>query len=622
MKIKPFFKTSLNKKFLSSTNILKKFSTNYVPDFRRKYQQKLVHDTTTDTYTIENSNLLPTQPFLYNDSREVSSVIKKEYDVIIVGAGHNGLVCANYLAREGLSVLVLEKRHKVGGLAITEELIEGYKFSRCSYVLSLFRRKIIDELFPNDFFSKVKLYKRNPKGLTPTTEVGRFLTRRSEKEDLKKEVAKFSLKDSEKIFELDEFLNKMVQIVDPMLDMSPPAKFNIFDKNFQKFALHLFKHRNNLYDFYHFLTANAEYYLDKYLETDLIKGTFATDAVIGAMKSPKSTGSAYVLLHHVMGSLDSEGSWFYVEGGTGAVSTFLADRAVEKGVTIALNYPVEKFIIDKANRSIEGVKVFNKEIRGKKIVTNTDFHTTYFRLMDSTEREMVLDKETINSYQSIDYTSPVMKINLAVRELPKFKCFDNIIKNSTYNNDYNKLALDHMTGTIHMNSESIDAIDQGYVEALSGIPSSKPIVEMTIPSILDKTLIPKGSNHHVIGLFCQYAPNNLSGGKIWDENMKREFADRIYGEIEKYAPGFTKTILYEDVLSPRDLEAEFSNRGGNIFHGVMDLSSIFFCRPFNGASNYKLPVKNMYSCSAAMHPGGGVMGAAGRNCAMTILNKH
>jgi phytoene dehydrogenase-like protein len=178
-----------------------------------------------------------------------------------------------------------------------------------------------------------------------------------------------------------------------------------------------------------------------------------------------------------------------------------------------------------------------------------------------------------------------------------------------------------MTGTIHMNSDSVDAIDKAYIEALAGKISSKPIIEMTIPSILDKTLTPTNSNHHVIGLFCQYAPNNKIGSNFWNDEKKREFANLVYSQIDEYAPGFSSSILFDDILSPEDLESQFSLRGGNIFHGSMDLSSVFFCRPFLGGSSYKQPVNNLYSCSAAMHPGGGVMGAPGRNCALTMLKK-
>jgi phytoene dehydrogenase-like protein len=600
---------------------------------KRMIQHKLLKNPKSESYSLEKNKEIDTRPFIYGEKYNTSILEEKlnaTYDVIIVGAGHNGLVCANYLAEQGKKVLVLEKRHTVGGCAVTEELVEGYKLSRCSYVLSLFRKKIIDELFPKEFYEKIKLHKRNPKGLTPTKEVDKYLVRRSERDLLKKEIAKFSKKDAENIDKLDDFLNKMVKIVEPLIDMTPPKKISPFDINFLKFAFQLARHTKDLYKFYHFLTADAEYYLDKYLESDILKGTFATDAVIGAMKSPRSTGSAYVLLHHVMGTLDDEGSWFYVEGGNGAISNFLADQAVKRGVTIALNTPVEKFMIeenkikgiqlvmDSQNNSNQNhIQKVNAQLNAKTYVVNCDLYTTYYKLLNENDRKDLLSEELIKGYDQMGYTSPVMKINLIVDKLPKFKCLEKVYQE--YQDD-EKVALDHLTGTIHMNSESIEAIHNAYVEAMTGKPSTRPIIEMTIPSILDKTLVPKNSNHHVIGLFCQYAPNKLNTGS-WTLNRKREYASRIYDEIDKYAPGFSKSILFDDILSPADLEQEFSIRGGNIFHGVMDLSSIFFCRPFPGASDYKQPINNLYSCSAAMHPGGGVMGAAGRNCAINILQK-
>lgn len=636
-----------SKKFCShSSNV--KFG-GVKPHFKKLIQQKLVKDPSDNSkFVLEKNKEIDTNPYLYvlspsqsqtfQAERKFNDIFKTKYDAVIIGAGHNGLVCANYLAQSGQKVLVLEKRHTVGGCAVTEELVQGYKLSRCSYVLSLFRKKIIEELFPEEFYKKVKLYVRNPKGLTPTKEEGKYLVRRSDREDLKKEIRKFSAKDAEKIDDFDNFLSRMVNIVDPLIDLPPPEKFNIFDKNFRKFLLHIFKHSKDLYEFYHFLTASAEYYLDKYLESDILKGTFATDAVIGAMKSPRCTGSAYVLLHHVMGTLDKEGSWFYVEGGNGTISKFLADQAVQRGVTIALNCPVESFSTQGTqgpqgahdfNKKITGVEIQNPSehkqtqiINADKFIVNCDLYTTYFKLMSKEQRDSLLPKDFITSLEKIDYTSPVMKINLVVEKLPRFLCLnkDSETQKISSESDYEKFALNYLTGTIHMNADSVEAIDSAYIEALSGKPSSKPIIEMTIPSLLDKSLTPANSGHHVIGLFCQYAPNTNT--TTWTEQIKRDFANKIYEEIDKYAPGFSQSILFEDILSPTDLESEFSIRGGNIFHGSMDLSSVFFCRPFLNGANYKQPIENLYSCSAAMHPGGGVMGAPGRNCALRILSKH
>lgn len=288
-------------------------------------------------------------------------------------------------------------------------------------------------------------------------------------------------------------------------------------------------------------------------------------------------------------------------------------------MNIGLNSSVEKLIIK--DNEIKGLVLENGiEINSKIVISNLDMNNTYFKLLSETDRKNVLSDEFIKSLNKIDYNSPVFKINLVVEKLPEFRCLDSIIKNTQNYEQYAKEVAPNMfPGTIHMNSESIQAIDDSYLEALNGNPSSTPMIEMTIPSILDKTLIPQGSNHHVIGLFCQYAPYKLSNNKKWDENLKRKFADSVYAEINKYASGFSESILFEDLLSSKDLEEEFSLTGGNIFHGSMDINSISFCRPTTLNSNYKQPLKNLFSCSAAMHPGGGVMGAPGRNCAITAL---
>jgi phytoene dehydrogenase-like protein len=580
---------------------------------KKLIQHKLVKQAETYTFASKEINL---DPMVYNSNKNINDIFNNKYDAVIVGAGHNGLVCANYLAKAGKNVLVLEKRHTVGGCAVTEEIVEGYKFSRCSYVLALFRKGIIDDLFADDFHKRVKLHLRNPRGMTPTREDGVYLVRRAERDLLKKEIAKFSVRDAENIDKLDSFLERMVKVVDPLLDIQPPTGFDLMNKDFRDTLLHMFKHRNDLFEFYNFITSAASTILDKYLESDILKATFATDAVIGAMNSPYSTGSAYVLLHHVMGNLDKDGSWYYVEGGNGALSKYIADKAVERGVDILLNAPVDKLLVEK--KSIVGVNALNKNIQSPKIITNCDLNNTYFKLLDDNERSHLLDSETIKSLNKIEYNSPVMKINLAVDKLPQFKCLNSLIKGD-YGEQYNtEIAQNYLTGTIHMNCENMNDIDYAYREALSGKTSTKPIIEMTIPSILDKTLVPHSSGHHVIGLFIQYAPYKLNIG-TWNIARKKDFAKKVYEEIDKYAPGFSKSIIYDDILSPADLEKEFSITGGNIFHGAMDLSTIFFCRPFLGYSNYKHKINGLYSCSSGMHPGGGVMGAVGRNCAKVVL---
>lgn len=286
-----------------------------------------------------------------------------------------------------------------------------------------------------------------------------------------------------------------------------------------------------------------------------------------------------------------------------------------------MNSPVDKLIIK--NKKVTGVVLVNgKEINSKIVISNADMNNTYFKFLTNEQRNEYLDNSFVKALNKIDYHSPVFKINLIINKLPRFNCLKSIINKASLGSEAqfeSVIAKNYFPGTIHMNSESIADIDRAYLDALNGIHSSHPLIEMTIPSILDKTLTPENSGHHVVGLFCQYAPYNLKNGEIWDETNKRNFANKVYAEIEKYSEGFTESILFEDLLSPLDLEKQFSLTGGNIFHGSMDINSISFCRPTTLNYNYKQPLENLFSCGSAMHPGGGIMGAAGRNCALSSL---
>ena len=288
---------------------------------------------------LRSNNKQLTKKFLFTDSRNSG------YDYIIIGAGHNGLVCANYLGMNGKKVLVVERRHTVGGAAVTEELVEGYHFSRCSYLLSVFRKKVINELFEGDIHKYLTLYKRSPGGFLPTQRTGDYIIKYPDSGRYKVEIAKHSYKDQENIDELDSYLKEMVEVLNPILDIPPPT-ISIFDRNFWKFCWVLLQNRRNILKFFHIIFSDAQSILDKYLECDLLKGAYATDSVIGNMISPKSKGSGCVLLHHVMGEIDDDGSWFIVKGGNGAVSEVLAKKALDNNVDILLSTEIKEIIIN------------------------------------------------------------------------------------------------------------------------------------------------------------------------------------------------------------------------------------------------------------------------------------
>jgi phytoene dehydrogenase-like protein len=259
-------------------------------------------------------------------------------------------------------------------------------------------------------------------------------------------------------------------------------------------------------------------------------------------------------------------------------------------------------------------------INAKYVISNCDMNVTYNKLLTKEQREKFLPEDFLKGIQLIDYNSSVVKINLIIDRIPKFKCFKSMAKGDYDSDYYNKvIAQNYLTGTLHINAVSLEMVDDAYKEALySGKPSTNPIIEMTIPSLLDKTLVPEGSKHHTVGLFIQYCPNKLNIG-TWDKQRKRDFAKRVYECLDKYCYDFSKSIIFEDILSPLDLEKEFSLTGGSIFHGGIDIYSIFIGRPVNGYSNHKQPLENLWSCSSAMHPGGGVLGGPGKLCAESLL---
>ncbi|KAG0567287.1 hypothetical protein KC19_7G123900 [Ceratodon purpureus] len=366
--------------------------------------------------------------------------------------------------------------------------------------------------------------------------------------------------------------------------------------------------QHEITSFVELLLAPASKVLNNWFESDVLKATLATDAVIGAMASVHTPGSGYVLLHHVMGETNgSRGVWSYVEGGMGAVSTAIARAASEAGATLATNVEAKQFLVDNESsvgKTISGVVLADGTvIRAKQILSNATPAVTFLKLMP----ENVLSEDFQNSVKSIDYKSGTTKINIAVDRLPMFRACgrtDNTVGPEHY-------------GTIHIGADCMDEIDIAYREALLGRASSRPLIEMTIPSVLDQTIAPPGK--HVINLFIQYTPYDLKTGDWQDQATRDAFAKTCFDLIDEYAPGFTSSIIGYDMLTPPDLERILGLTGGNIFHGAMGLDALFLLRPLKGWSGYRTPVKGLYMCGAGAHPGGGVMGAPGRNAASVVL---
>lgn len=534
------------------------------------------------------------------------------YDCVIIGAGHNGLVCAFELARAGKKVLVLERRNVVGGCAVTEELWPGYRVSTASYVVSLLLPEIEQrmELKRHGY----KVLARNPSSFTPL-EDGRYLLLGPDAELNRSEIAKFSQKDAEAYPRYSRLLERIAECLEPVLDKTPPDLLPLpadwrripLSKKFRdaKAGYSIFQALKSLGsdmpEAIEILTGAARPILERWFESDVLISTLATDAIIGTFQPISAPGTAYVLLHHVMGSAGgARGVWGYVEGGMGGLTSAMAKSCEEAGVEIRTEAEVTSIQVTDG-KACGIVLSSGEEIATKTVASCVDANLTFNRFLD----EKHLPEHFVNAVRRIDYASASMKINLAVRELPDFTCLPG-----------NSEVGPQHRGTIHIGC-SVDYLERAYDDAKYGRPSDRPIVEMTIPTSVDRTLTPAG--HHILSLFVQYAPYKLAEGLEWNDEFKNEFADRCVAEIARYAPNVPASILHRQILSPKDLESVYGLTGGNIFQGAMPLHQLFSLRPVAGWSDYRTPVGGLYLCGSAAHPGGGVMGACGLNASREML---
>ncbi|XP_004509261.1 uncharacterized protein [Cicer arietinum] len=548
-------------------------------------------------------------------SGSASSLKDKKWDALIIGGGHNGLTAAAYLARGGLSVAVLERRYIIGGAAVTEELIPGFKFSRCSYLQSLLRPAVINELE----LAKhgLKLLKRNPASFTPCLD-GRYLILGPDKDVNHSQISKFSQADADAYPIYESKLENFCKFMDLVLDSAPPEslqhKSSLNEQLKSKLQNSVFwasclqqaacMGQKDMVDFMDLLLSPASKALNNWFETDVLKATLATDAVIGSTASVHTPGSGYVLLHHVMGETDGDrGIWSYVEGGMGSISKAIASAATTAGAHIVTNAEVSQLLIKNSSTVCGVILADGTEVHASVVLSNATPYKTFMELVPNN----VLPDDYFGAIKHSDYSSATTKINVAVDKLPQFQCCKS---------NHSHAGPEHV-GTIHIGSESMEEIHSASQDAVNGIPSRRPIIEMTIPSVLDKTISPPGK--HVINLFVQYTPYKPLDGDWQDHDYRESFARRCFTLIDEYAPGFSTSVIGYDMLTPPDLEREIGLTGGNIFHGAMGLDSLFLMRPVKGWSNYKTPLKGLYLCGSGAHPGGGVMGAPGRNAAHLVL---
>ncbi|HEX5471410.1 MAG TPA: NAD(P)/FAD-dependent oxidoreductase [Lacipirellulaceae bacterium] len=544
------------------------------------------------------------------------------FDAIIIGGGHNGLVCAAYLARAGQKVCVLERRHVLGGCATTEELWPGYKVSTAAYVISLFLPQIIREL-------KLKYYgltvlPRNPSSFTPLPD-GDSLLLGPDAELCQREIGKFSSNDAAAYPRYNAFLERVAAVLEPVLSQSAPDPLPLpetwrdigFGKRIRdgKKLWSLYKALRELGaelpQTVELLTGAARPILDRWFESDVLKATLATDAIIGAFLSISSPGSAYVLLHHVMGEAGgARGVWGFVQGGMGGLATALAGACSDLGVEIRREAPV-RHILTNNGRAI-GVQLDDgTQLDAKVVASSVDAHLTFEKLLSPEE----LPEYFRDAVARIDYSSASAKINLALAEPPRFTCM----------NDAAGVVGPHHHGTMHI-GPSLEYLERAYDDAKYGRPSERPMLEITMPTSVDRTIAPP--EKHILSMFVQYAPYELAssdsppftGGPRggWDA-IKDSFADRCIEVLAEYAPNVPGAIEHRQVLSPLDLERTFGITGGNIMQGAMNAHQLFCFRPVAGWADHRTPIRDLYLCGAASHPGGGVLGACGKNAAEEIL---
>ncbi|HEX9638059.1 MAG TPA: NAD(P)/FAD-dependent oxidoreductase [Acidobacteriota bacterium] len=520
----------------------------------------------------------------------------KSYDAIVIGGGHNGLVNAAYLARAGKKVLVLERRHVLGGAAVTEELYPGFKFSVCSYVVSLLRPEIIRDLdLPRHGLEIIPL----DCSFTPLLD-GNYLARWGDKARTRQEILRHSRLDAEAYERFGKLMFHMAMSVKPILSMIPPDPTSLAPGNLLQ-LYRLGKHFQGLGEerfhlLYKMMTMGASDFLDQWFESPVLKGTMSCSGIIGTFLGPRSPGSAYVMLHHYMGEIDGAfRAWGFARGGTGAISNSIAAAARELGAEIRTEAPCARLLV-KGGKAAGVVLESGEEIRAKLVVSSLDPRRTFLQMVEPG----LLDDEFVAAVKRFRFRGSSGKVNLAVDRLPSFSCHPG--------------PGPHLQGDIAI-SPSVDYLERAYDDAKYGGFSRRPFLNVVIPTTVDPSMAPPGQ--HVISIFVQYANYHLAEG-TW-EQRRDEFGDAVVDTLAEYCPGLKESILYRQVLSPWDLEQEFGLTEGNIFQGELTLEQLFFLRPVAGWAQYRTPIGRYYACGSGTHPGGGIMGAAGKLAAQEIL---
>ena len=523
-------------------------------------------------------------------------------DAVIIGGGHNGLVCAAYLAAGGLKVTVLEQRSVVGGAAVTEEFHPGFRNSVAAYTVSLLNPKIIRDLeLPRQ---GLRIVERRLSNFLPLGEAGYLKVGGGQTE---REVARFSQADAAKLGGYAQRLDAVADVLRDLVLETPP---NVTAGSWLEALPDLLRGvrlgrrlgrldlpaRRDLLDLF---VRSAGDYLDGWFESAPIKAAYGFDGIVGNYASPYAAGSAYVLLHHVFGQVNGvKGAWGHALGGMGAITQAMAKTAAERGVDIRVSTPVREVIVE-SGRAVGVVTERGEAIRARSVVSNLNPKLLYGKLIDAAALEPRF-RERMAQWRC---GSGTFRMNVALSELPDFEVLPG------------RVAADHHTSGIIM-APSLAYMERAYLDARSGGWSRKPIVEMVIPSTLDPGLAPAGQ--HVASLFCQHVAPVLPDGASWDDH-REEVADVMIDLVDSHAPNFKASVLGRQIMSPLDLERTFGLVGGDIFHGALSLDQLFSARPMLGHGDYRGPLKGLYMCGSGTHPGGGVTGAPGHNAARELL---